>query len=84
MYLSLQRTFFEREEAFSFDDFLPPCEEFCGFEQVLEQLKEIRSEFFKIEQQIFFNDPATTFMERIIELHHEIFFYLIILSFLVF
>lgn len=79
-----QRTFYEREEAFSFDDFLPPCEEFCWFEQVLEQLKEIQSEFFKIEQQIFFNDPATTFMERIIELHHEIFFYLIILSFLVF
>ena len=36
------------------------------------------------QHQYFFQDPATTFMERIINLHHEIMFYLIILSVLVF
>ncbi len=36
------------------------------------------------QKQIFFQEPATTYMERIIDLHHEIFFYLIILSVLVF
>ena len=36
------------------------------------------------KHQIWFNDPATVFMERIIDFHHEIFFYLIILSVLVF
>jgi len=35
------------------------------------------------QKQIFFQQPATTYMERIIDLHHEIFFYLIILSVLV-
>jgi cytochrome c oxidase subunit 1 len=35
------------------------------------------------QKQIFFQEPATTYMERIIDLHHEIFFYLIILSVLV-
>lgn len=37
----------------------------------------------KEKNQIWFNDPATVFMERIIDLHHEIFFYLIVLAFLV-
>jgi len=50
----------------------------------LDDIKEILKEFFKIEQQIFFNDPATHYMDKVIELHHEIFFYLIILSFLIF
>jgi len=31
-------------------------------------------------KQILFQDPVTSYMERIIDLHHEIFFYLIILS----
>ena len=35
------------------------------------------------QKQIFFQEPATIYMERIIDLHHEIFFYLIILSVLV-
>ena len=54
------------------------------YELIKDYLIDIWNEYFKIEQQIFFNDPATTFMERIIELHHEIFFYLIILFFIVF
>ena len=54
------------------------------YDLIKDYLIDIWNEYFKIEQQIFFNDPATTFMERIIELHHEIFFYLIILFFIVF
>ena len=38
---------------------------------------------FENQKQIFFQEPATTYMERIIDLHHEIFFYLIILSVIV-
>ena len=34
-------------------------------------------------KRIWFQEPATAYMERIIDLHHEIFFYLIILSVLV-
>ena len=29
---------------------------------------------------MIFEDPATAYVERIIDLHHEIFFYLIVLS----
>lgn len=42
------------------------------------------NKYFLIEQKWFFKNPATFFMEKIIELHHEIFFYLIILFFIVF
>ena len=35
------------------------------------------------QKQIWFHSPATSNMERIIDLHHDIFFFLIILSFIV-
>ena len=36
------------------------------------------------DKQILFNEPATAYMESLIDLHHEIMFYLIILAVLVF
>ena len=65
-----------------FDEDFNPNEVVVGKEVEVDEFGEIIDKSYG-QKQIFFQEPATTYMERIIDLHHEIFFFLIILSVLV-